>query len=155
MSDPFHPTFSNEREAVIDGLYRVLHAYDEGDVNLFETGWTSDAKFVLGTKVLDGYEAIRNQAVSHVFPKDTLHQVSNIRVDINQGGNAAKLMANGIATHALPGEGNIQGTEKFTSYCKYNGELVKDNSDGLWKIKTFSLKINLCLGDSSMMSQSH
>jgi len=77
--------------------------------------------------------------------------ISNVRVNLKEGASTAALTANALAQHCPPGRGDESNGPKLLAASTYYVDLVKDESDGLWKIKNMSLKVIWKQGDPSVM----
>ena len=78
--------------------------------------------------------------------------VSNVRVDVKDGANTASLTANALAQHCPPGKGKEPDAPKFLVGSEYGIDLIRDETDGLWKIKKWVLDVlwrqGGCFGDA-------
>jgi hypothetical protein len=83
---------------------------------------------------------------------DTMHMISNVRVDVKDGASTASLTAYGQAQHCLPGKGRDPNSPKFMSGGEYFVDLVKER-DGLWKIKKWTMKVIWSQGDRSIIQR--
>ncbi|KAK9364639.1 hypothetical protein V1509DRAFT_572598 [Lipomyces kononenkoae] len=152
MSLPHKLPGLTEREAVADALYRAILGFDNNDVSIFNSAFIEqDAVFDMSGHVINGIDAIRTQILDLVGPMDTTHTVSNIRVDLKDGASTASLTAHAVAQHCPPGRGKEPDGPKFLSGSTYFIDLVKDESDGLWKIAKYAMKIIWTQGDASVM----
>ncbi|KAK9364976.1 hypothetical protein V1509DRAFT_634657 [Lipomyces kononenkoae] len=154
MSLPHVLTYLTEREAVADALYRSIIGFDSYDVSMFDSAWVPDIIFDLNGTVFNGPDAIRTHVLDLVGPMDTSHTVSNVRVDVKPGATTASLTAYALAQHCPPGKGTDPNGPKYLTSSRYFLDLVKDESDGLWKIKKFMMKVIWTQGDRSVMQRS-
>jgi hypothetical protein len=90
------------------------------------------------------------QLLKPLFCRDTMHMVSNVRVDLKDGGSTASLTAYAQAQHCPPGRGREPDSPKFMTGGEYFVDLVKE-SDGLWKIKKWTMKAIWYQGDRSII----
>jgi len=154
MSHPHILTSLTEREAVADALYRAIIGFDTNDVSIFNSAFSGpDVVFDLSGNVINGLDAIRTQLLDFVGPMDTTHMISNVRVDVKDGASTASLTAYALAQHCPSGKGGEPGGPKYLTASSYFLDLVKDKSDGLWKIKKWAMKIIWTQGDSSVMQR--
>jgi hypothetical protein len=154
MSHPQILTSLTEREAITDALYRAVIGFDSNDVSIFNSAWSGpDVTFDMSGNIIEGLDAIRTRVLDVVGPMDTTHMVSNVRVDVKYGASTSSLTAYALAQHCPPGKGVEPGSPKFLTASEYFVDLVKDNSDGLWKIKKFTMKIIWTQGDASVMQR--
>lgn len=79
--------------------------------------------------------------------------LSNIRVDVKEGADTASLVAYALAQHCPPGRGKEPDGPKYLTGGEYWIDLVRDESDGLWKIKKWVLDIVWRQGDASVMQR--
>jgi hypothetical protein len=154
MSLPHVLTSLSPREAITDAVYRAVQAFDDNDVAIFNSAFINDeATFDLNGHVFENLEAVRTQLLSLVGPMDTLHQLSNIRIEIEDSTSTARLTCYAVAQHCPPGKGNEPDGPKLIAGSRYNVDLVKDKSDGAWKIKKFAMKLIWRAGDLSVMER--
>lgn len=140
-----------EREAVADALYRVVSAFDDNDVSLFNSAMCEDAVFKMGDHVVNGREAMKTQFLDFVGPKDTTHMISNVRVDLKPGAKTASLSAYALAQHCPPGQGCDPSSPYYLSGSRYSLNVVKDEKENLWKVKDWNMKITWLQGDASVL----
>ena len=142
----------NTREAITDVLYRCIAAWDHNDRELLKSSMLEDATFsISGQGSITGIDTIIEGSLNRVGPLDTLHQITNIRIDVKEGASTASLLANAVAHHYRTGEGVDSASQGLVSGGFYNVDLVKDSNDGSWKIKQFELKLVWTQGDRSVM----
>lgn len=138
------------REAVIDALYRAVIGLDTKDANMFESAFTRDAVFQRDDTLLEGLEAIDKDLYRLVTKLDTHHTIGNARVDIKENGSTAYMTAYCLAQHHRQGEAMDPTKKGLLGGTTYFIDLVMQ-SDGVWKIKKWVLKINWCDGDLSVV----
>lgn len=139
------------REAIQDAIFRAVTAIDIDDLALFDSAFTRDTVFDLAGYRMDGIEAVTNGCFHGVAKLDTTHFINNIRIDVKEGATTAKLTATALAQHYRPGEGVKPGSERFLAGSLYDIDLVKE-SDGVWRIKVWNLKIVWGEGDRSIVA---
>jgi hypothetical protein len=154
MSYPHILTSLTESEAVADALYRAIIGFDSNDVSIFNSAFLADAAFEMSGNLIDGRDAIRTQLLDRVGPMDTTHIVSNVRVDVKDGASTASLTANAMAQHCPPGKGGEPDGLYLLTGAMYFIDLVKDESDGLWKVKKWAMRIIWRQGDRAVMESS-
>ncbi|GAB1200326.1 hypothetical protein APSETT444_009696 [Aspergillus pseudonomiae] len=123
------------REAIADALHRAVLAFDIADSALLNSALTADA-------ILD---------LDGVSKLDTTHFVSNGRVDVIEGASVASMTASVLSQHYRPGTGKVPGAEYLMAGSLYSLDLVRDDTEGLWKIKRWNMKVIWTMGDASVM----
>ncbi|KAK0103326.1 hypothetical protein ONS95_005355 [Cadophora gregata] len=150
MSHPHQLKSLSPREAITDTLYRVLLAFDENDIPLFDSAFASeDVSFVMNGNTTQGLETIRSTLLAHMGPMDTTHMISSIRVDLEDGSDTATLTANAMNQHAPSGRGDETDGSKFLAGTRYWIYFI--NVKGDWKIKKWTMNIVWSQGDPSIM----
>lgn len=141
-----------EREAITDALHRAIIGIDANDEEMCDSAFVSDGKctMIMSGQTIEGLENMKKSVFDRVGPMDTLHSVTNVRVDHKQDAAEASITANATATHCRPGEGMNGSGAKFTSAGIYYIDLVKEADD--WKIRRWELKMNWMQGDRSVMA---
>ncbi|KAL9085259.1 MAG: hypothetical protein Q9165_007693 [Trypethelium subeluteriae] len=143
------------KDAIVDALYRCVIGLDANDRPLFESAWVkSEAIFDMDGDVMDGMDAINTKIFDHIGPLDTQHMISNIRVDHKDGADQAYVTAYSLAQHYRAGEGKDPETKRLLSGSSYYVDVIKDGSDGLWKIKRWTMKFIWVEGDMSIVRPS-
>ncbi|KAI8721648.1 SnoaL-like domain-containing protein [Fusarium sp. LHS14.1] len=145
----------SDREAIPDALYRSIIGLDSNDKAIFESAWHQDAQFIFdGTPPIEGLAAILATTFQLIGAGlDTTHMVSNVRIDLKDGADTAKMTAHALAQHYRKGEGWKPGAERFLTGNMYWIDLIKDKSDGLWKMTKFHMKAIWGEGDASIIGQ--
>ncbi|KEY63858.1 hypothetical protein S7711_10045 [Stachybotrys chartarum IBT 7711] len=155
QSSPHILTSLTTREAIIDALGRALSGVDRNDVDLFNSAWAgSEASFEIDDgekKVLPSLDFIRTHVFDKVGPMDTTHSVSNIRVRVDDGAAVASFTACSMAQHCPPGRGKEPNGPKYLVAGEYSADVIKDNEDGVWKLRKCALKVSWVQGDLSVM----
>lgn len=97
----------SDREAIPDALYRSIIGLDSNDKTIFESAWHQDAQFIFdGTPPIEGLAAILDTTFQLIgVGLDTTHMVSNVRIDLKDGADTAKMTAHALAQHYRKGEG--------------------------------------------------
>lgn len=139
------------REAIADAIYRCVVGLDTDDSALFSSAFTKDAVFDLNGNVMNGLDAINAQCFATVSKLDTTHFINNIRINI-AGESEASATCSALAQHYRPGEGVKPGATSLLTGCLYWLEFVKDDGEGLWKVKTWKLKAVWRSGDPSVFA---
>jgi len=140
------------REAVADALYRCVLGLDTNDRELFESACLTDesAVVVAGSDTIRGWTAI-NEIMSRVFLLVTTHFITNVRVELKDD-STASMSAHAIACHVRPEDALKPEDTSYTAGCLYFLDLVKDHdTDGLWKIKKWEIKIRWTTGDIKVL----
>lgn len=112
------------REAVADALYRCVLGLDSNDRPLFESAMVQDAsaRFIVGPTTLSGWPAI-SAAMERAFQLVTTHQVSNVRVAVEERAEVASLTAHTLSWHVRPGEEFGVEDTSYTARCLYYVDL--------------------------------
>jgi hypothetical protein len=159
MAYPHTLTSLTPREAITDALYRAIIGFDRNDVPIFNSAFAGeDVIFEIRageseSRIVNSLSTIRTQVLAHVGPMDTSHTISNVRVDVKDGADTAYLSAYAMAQHCPPGRGKEPDGPKYLVGGEYRVDLVKDEGDGLWKIKKFVLDVIWRQGDASVMQR--
>lgn len=139
------------REAAVDPIYRTVLSLDTNDLALFESAMYPDAIFDLNGSVMEGVAAIRAGCYDRVNKLDTTHFLSNVRLNLSPCETKASITASALAQHFRAGEGNTPNTAHLTSGSLYFVDVAKDDKDGLWKIKSWRMKLIWTEGDWAVM----
>jgi hypothetical protein len=144
-----------DREAIPDALYRSIFGLDAEDKTIFESAWHKDATFIYdGAPPTQGLDAILETTFKYIGAGlDTTHSVSNVRIDAKDGANTAKVTAHALAQHYRKGDGKNPKASRYLTGNMYWIDLAKDESDGLWKIKTLEIKVIWREGDAGVVGQ--
>ncbi|PWY90100.1 hypothetical protein BO70DRAFT_426487 [Aspergillus heteromorphus CBS 117.55] len=154
MSFPTSLSSLPQREAIVDALYRCVLAFDTADLPLLESAFYPDATFDMNGAVMAGVPAIRTGCYDKVSKLDTTHFLSNVRVNLVEGENKAKVTASALAQHYRPGQGNEPGATRLMSGSLYFVDVEKDESDGgLWKVRSWKMKLVWTEGDWGVMTE--
>lgn len=155
MSSPNLPAnlALSEREAIADALYRSVLGLDSNDKDLFTSSYTEDSVFVYNDyPPTESRDAILGSVFALVGAGlDTTHVVSCVRVDHKEGASTAKVTANAFAQHYRKGEGVDPKAPRFMTGNLYYIDVVKDETDGLWKMTKFILKVVWGEGDAGLL----
>lgn len=156
MSRPHSLTSLTLREAITDALYRAIIGFDRNDISIFDSAFVEDVTLELRggeRRVINGLSTLRAQVLDHVGPMDTTHMISNVRMDVKDGADTASLTAYALAQHCPPGRGKEPDGPKYLVGGEYWVDLVRDEGDGLWKIKKWVLDVIWRQGDASVMQR--
>ena len=104
----------------------------------------------MGPIFLEGWNAI-TKFFSRVFELTTTHFVTNVRVKIKDDLNAAYMTAHVLAYHMHPDDAFKVEDASYTAGCLYFIDLVRNDTDGSWKIKRWEIKQNWTSGDVAVM----
>ncbi|PVH93451.1 hypothetical protein DM02DRAFT_676840 [Periconia macrospinosa] len=151
MPIPAKITGLSPREEVADALYRCLQGLDSNNRDLFETSMlkTEDFRFISTMFTIEGWTALTTR-FEIVFNLITTHITSNVRVELT-GPDTASLTCQAVSYHVRP-EDQFKVQEcSFTGYNLYDIDLVKDEADGLWKIKTWNIDVRRTTGDAAIV----
>ncbi|EQB43912.1 hypothetical protein CGLO_17391 [Colletotrichum gloeosporioides Cg-14] len=95
---------STTREAIADAPYRTMSAFDENEASLLASAMTPDVALTINGNDESGFENVQAHSLNTVDPMDTIHFVTNIRIDVADNDAAiATLTANTLAQHYLRG----------------------------------------------------
>ena len=141
------------REAVADALYRAVIGLDTDDLKMFESAFTSSATFQSDDRVMNGFESIKKDLFEPLVQMDTHHTIGNVRVDIKADERTAHMTTYTLAQHHRKGESMDPAKKGLLGGTTYFIDVVKDDSDGLWKIEKWVLKIYWCDGDLSVVAR--
>ena len=145
-------TSMTDREAIQDALARFCMGMDTNDVELFDSAFTPDAYWDLSGKKVSGLAAIHKECYYHNIVKlDTTHMVSNVRIALDANTKTAQMSCLYVAWHWPGGTGMHPDSHRFTTGGQYYFDLVKDGTDGMWRIKLFRMKKQWSEGDIAVM----
>jgi len=138
------------REAVADALHRCVLGIDSQSHDLFASAILNDdsSSLVINPVTLNGWPAI-DAAMTRAFAVVTTHFVTNIRVEVEEGAETAKMTANAIAYHVRPDEAFGKENTSYTAGCLYFMDLVR--KEGLWRIKRWEIKTQWTTGDIKVL----
>ncbi|EAW17020.1 nuclear transport factor 2 family protein [Aspergillus fischeri NRRL 181] len=140
-----------DREAISDAMYRCLWGFDTADAALFASSFAADCVFDLNGNVMHGLEEIKAKCFDPIAKLDTTHFLTNVRVNYVEGESNAVGTSCGLAQHYAPGQGLQDGSKSLLVGSLYWYEFIKDESDGLWKIKHWRIKSVWSEGDWSIL----
>lgn len=135
------------REAITDALYRGVLGFDTADATLFDSAFTPDASFDINGDIMQGLDTIHAKCYDPISKLDTTHFVTNVRVHVLDGGAKASMTASALSQHFLPDQGMVPAAARLLAGGLYNLDLIKDETDGLWKITHWKLKSTWAEGD--------
>lgn len=147
-------TLSNKHltihEAISDAIIRNAQGIDDNDTALMTTAFHPDAiQDMTAFSFLDPHfgitndrEAIIAMASATVGRMDTTHMLSNFRTQITSDDKTtAHLTCYALAQHWRPGQGRSYAFgDRMLMNNRYEGELALDKEDGLWKLKTLTIR---------------
>lgn len=153
MNNPISVNSFSPRDAITDSIYRAVIGLDTNDLTLFESAWINkeDAVFTMNGSSTKGLDAINDSTFKHIGPLDTTYFITNTRISMENGANAAVLTAYALAQHYKTGEGFTPDAKRLLSGSMYQIDVVKDEKDGLWKMKEWAMKIVWVEGDMSIV----
>ncbi|KAH8705801.1 hypothetical protein BGW36DRAFT_368191 [Talaromyces proteolyticus] len=144
------------REAITDALYRCIVGLDTADFALFKSAWLVDdpeTAFVLLDTSLIGFDNINEHMYKKIAPLQTTHTTSNIRIDVKDGAKEATATSHFIAQHFREGEGLDPTTKHLLTGGVYFVDFVKDDADGLWKVKKWDVRVSWLEGDAAIVGR--
>jgi len=155
MADPATLTLTalRPREAVADALHRCVLGLDSNNRDLFESACLQNESMtvVAGPVTIAGWTAIR-EFFLRLFVLVTTHVTSNLRIELqDDGADTASMTAHALAHHVRPHDARRPEDTAYTASCLYFIDLVRDSSDGLWKIKRWEIKIQWTTGDRAVL----
>ena len=139
------------REAISDTIYRSALAVDSADYKLLASAIFADATITVAGKTSTGLEEIKTAIFDPVSKLDTTHFISNIRVNIIDD-KTAKATFSAQAFHYPPGEGVKPNAPRLVLGSLYAVDVAKDESSGLWKIRSSVVQPIWADGDWSVMA---
>ncbi len=155
QSYPLSLSSLSQREAIIDAVNRALIGCDRFDTLIFNSAWAGeDVVFEIHDRekrVFEGLSSIHTYVFDKVGPMDTTHNISAVRVDVQDGADTAHVTATAMAQHCPPGRGKEPDGPKYTVGGQYFLDLVKDEA-GQWKITKWVLNVIWNQGDPSVMA---
>lgn len=139
----------SDRDAVADAIYRAVYGIDLNDAKLYNSAFTPDGILDLNGTVAD----IHTNCFDRVAKLNTTHFVTNLRINISEGGtcNKAQAIASFLAQHYPAGKGMEDDTRRLLAGGLYYVDAVRDESDGLWKIESFKVRTTWREGDWAVM----
>jgi hypothetical protein len=154
MSYPHTLTSLTTREAITDALYRAMTAFDRNDAALLDSAFAGeDISLSFAGREVNSLTALHTQVLAHIGPMDTTHMISNVRVEVKDGADTASLTAYSMAQHCAPGRGKEPDAPKYLVGGEYTVDLLRDETDGLWKIKKVVFDVIWKQGDASVMQR--
>lgn len=146
------------REAAADAVYRLCQALDFNDKDLLRSAFVEDAVYDMkgiSSEMPEqkGVENIVNGVLAHVGPMATSHNISNLRVKLDEKQDQAEVACYCIAQHFRSGEGHDPSKRDYLLYgTMYWADVVKtgDGEDALWKMRRFEIHLMWCEGDQSV-----
>lgn len=152
MTQPITLSALTQREAIADALFRCVLGIDTNDRNLFETACFKDESMLVkaGPFTIQGWSAI-NDFFSRVFGLITSHVISNIRIDVKDGADTAYMTAHALSYHVREEDALKPEDTSYTASSLYFIDMVRDSSDGLWKIKTWEMRVQWTTGDRAVL----
>jgi len=141
------------REAVADALQRWALGFDNNDRDMVASAMVKDedTSLAIGPRIIQGWSAI-NENLAVIFRLVTTHYITNIRVELKDGADTASLSAHAQAFHIRPDDALKKEDTAYTSGSLYFIDLVKDSTDGLWKIKKWEIKLLWTTGDREVLN---
>ncbi|KAL6787318.1 hypothetical protein J3E68DRAFT_165112 [Trichoderma sp. SZMC 28012] len=158
MSNRHVSDILTDREAIADAVLRAVKGLDRYDAALFDSAFASEdvtLEVPHRNMKLIGLSDIRKNMLDSLGPLDTTHMISNIRVQVENGADAASLTAYALAQHCPAGKGKDPESPKFLVCGEYSIDLKYDGLDGLWKIKRWMLDVIWTQGDKSVTQPSN
>lgn len=140
------------REAVADALHRFMLGMDTNDSELFDSAFTQDVRWDLFGRQMNSLKEVHVECFDKtIIHLDTTHYVTSIRIEIAESGTEASLSCLYNAKHYRLGTGTDPTAPWFWTGGTYYLEIVKVESEGLWKIKLFKMRKMWIEGDFEVM----
>jgi hypothetical protein len=140
------------REAIADALHRCILGIDSNNQSLFESACLKNENMtiVAGPYNIEGWNAIKD-FFQRVFVLITTHNISNVRIEVEDGAHTAFMTAHAISYHVRPEDAMKPEDTSYTASSLYEIDLVKDSGDGLWKIKKWKMNMLWTTGDKAVL----
>ncbi|KAF3798473.1 hypothetical protein GCG54_00013214 [Colletotrichum gloeosporioides] len=118
-----------------------MSAFDENEASLLASAMTPDVALTINGNDESGFEHVQAHSLNTVGPMDTIHFVTNIRIDVADNDAAiATLTANTLAQHYLRGNRLRSSERRLLGGSKHVMELSEDEKNGLWKVNLWHFK---------------
>ena len=149
---------TNEREAIIDTLYRCIHGLDTNDKVLFESTMLQSPSAVMigGGFTLQGWEQI-SSLFERVFQVVTTHFITNARVELVEKNGEdedrvkrARLTCHALAVHVRPEEAMSKEDKSYTAGCLYEMGFVR-GEEGVWRVERWVIETKWTTGDVGVL----
>ena len=158
VTDKAHPILLSgltTREQISDVLTRACLALDLNDRSMWESTWdlnsSADLTFSINGKLTQGLDAINKNVFTHAGHMDTLHLLTNVRIDVQEGASTARVTAYGLNQHHRPGQAMVLGSDHLLAGAMYDTEMVKDAASGEWKLRSWKLTTKWAQGTWAVM----
>lgn len=142
----------SSREAITDALYRSVIGLDTADIALFDSAFSEGASLDLNGDVLVGMDSIHSGCYEVISKLDTMHFITNVRVNIKDGESKASMTASSLAKHYRLNQGMQPGATSLMTGAFCSGDLVYDNKSSLWRFTRWKIKMNWSEGDWGVFS---
>lgn len=131
----------SKREANTDALYRCIVGLDSADIALFDSAFSEDASLDLNGNVMVGMDSIHSGCYEVISKLDTMHFITNVRVETKDGESNASMTASSLAKnyHLTQGMQPDAATLMTGAFC--SGDLVYDNKNSLWRFTRYKIKM--------------
>jgi hypothetical protein len=132
MADSIKLTALSPREAIADVFYRCALGIDSNNRDLFESACLKNESMTVGVgpNIIEGWTAI-SKFFQRAFVLVTTHHISNIRIELGDGADAASMTAHAISYHIRPEDALKPEDTSYAASSLYSIDLVKDSNDGL------------------------
>jgi hypothetical protein len=146
------PDQLSNKEAIADTIYRGVLGIDSNNFDLMLSALydSPTTAFEINGERTEGIEAIKVRTFDRIGPLDTTHNISNVRIEVEDGAETASLTAHILAQHYRAGEGLLDDSKGVLVGGLYFIDLVND-TDGAWKVTTWKIKIIWMDGDKSVI----
>ena len=134
-------TVSSDREGIEDAIHRFVEGIDKRDAELLTSAFTEDIHFDLSGldasvgafQPYEGRDHTVEMLMNHVGKLDSMHAVTNIRIEID--GDRAHLTCYLIGQHHRPGEGaSADHGDHLWLGNFFDTHLVRDR-EHVWRIR--------------------
>lgn len=99
----------------------------------------------------EGLDAVMRDVFEHVSRLETQHTISNIRIDVDDSANTARMVTYMIAQHHREGEAMDPSKEGLIGGATNSVSLLMDGESGLWKITKWEMNISWIQGNPSIV----
>ncbi|KXG47298.1 uncharacterized protein PGRI_011680 [Penicillium griseofulvum] len=140
------------REAIADALHRFMLGMDTNDAELFDSAFTEDVKWDLFGRQMNSLKEVHTECFDKtIIHLDTTHYVTSVRINVAESGTEASLSCLYNAKHYRLGTGIDPKAPWFWTGGTYYLDIVKVESEGLWKIKFYKMRKMWIEGDFEVM----
>ena len=152
MTHPVRLQQLGVRGAIADAIHRAVLAFDTNDSELFLSAIVKDKiSFSRNDELHEGLDAVMRNVFEHVTNLETQHTISNVRIDVDESADTARMVTYMNAQHHREGEAMDPSKEGLIGGATNVVNLLMDGDSGLWKITKWKMNINWIQGDPSIV----